>query len=156
MLINKAEKSGVGLWEETAVQKKDAARASWHMAGEPGKKPISAFPNLFSALCLTSFRTLSCFLLRMHFHGCWRICNHSQTFTFKLKIKMREPELFKESQDSYQFAHLTRESVLMWLFTHSLADNRGHDRGSWCLPQALPSFCPQEVSLQQSARYILK
>ena len=92
----------------------------------------------------------------MHFHGCWRICNHSQTFTFKLKIKMRETELFKESQDSYQFAHLTRESVLMWLFTHSLADNRGHDRGSWCLPQALPSFCPQEVSLQESARYTLK
>ena len=91
----------------------------------------------------------------MHFHGCWRICNHSQTFTFKLK-KMRETELFKERQDSYQFAHLTRESVLMWLFTHSLADNRGHDRGSWCLPQALPSFCPQEVSLQESARYTLK
>ena len=69
---------------------------------------------------------------------------------------MRETELFKERQDSYQFAHLTRESVLMWLFTHSLADNRGHDRGSWCLPQALPSFCPQEVSLQESARYTLK
>ena len=70
---------------------------------------------------------------------CWRICYHSQTFTVKSQQRLWAKKFFWECQNlsrviSYQFAHLTQESVLMWLFTHSPADNRGHHWGSWCLP----------------------
>ena len=128
-----------------ASLKKDAAWASWHMAGDRGRKnPISAFPNLFSppsppCPCLpldassdlwtqasSSYKNAFAWL-------CWRICNHSQTFTVKFKQRLWEKKIFWECKNlswviSYQFAHLTQESVLMWLFTHSPADNRGHHR----------------------------